>query len=145
VTDTRVDADWVLAAHGPIADGSVVVTNGEISWVGPTKDAPATESIEGFGGVLAPGLIDAHTHLGLSWARALGPIEGHPVYDLFWPLERSLTPDLVDAFAAASAAEALLSGTTCVADHYFFAEASVAATTHSFGRRRDDCCKRGPA
>jgi len=129
VTDFRVDADWVLAADGPIADGSVVVTNGAISWVGLTECAPLAERTETVHGVLAPGLIDAHTHLGLSWARALGPIEGHPVYDLFWPLEQSLTPDLVDAFAAASAAEALLSGTTCVADHYFFAEASVAATT----------------
>ncbi len=129
MSEFRIDADWVLAAHGPIADASVVVANGEITWVGLTRDAPAAESTEGVRGVLAPGLIDAHTHLGLSWARALGPIEGHPVYDLFWPLERSLTPDLVDAFAAVSAAEALLSGTTCVADHYFFAEASMAATT----------------
>lgn len=131
----RIDAAAVVVPGGSIGDASVVVADGSVKWVGPTSDAPADDDVvDGRHGILAPGLVDAHTHLGLSFARALGPIEGHPVYDLFWPLERSLDADLVEAFAAASAAEALLSGTTTVADHYFFADASVAATT-SLGLR----------
>ncbi len=126
----RIDAAAVLVPGGVLRDASVVVEAGAITWVGPTADAPADEHVvDARDGVLAPGLVDAHTHLGLSFARALGPIEGHPVYDLFWPLERALDPELVEAFAAVSAAESLLSGTTTVADHYFFADASVAATS----------------
>lgn len=129
MADLRIDAGWVLTPTGALRDASVVVDLGAITWVGPTTEAPNAHTIERTTGVLAPGMVDAHTHLGLSFARALGPTSGHPVYDVFWPLEGALTPDLVEAFSAASAAESLLSGTTCVADHYFFAEASAAATT----------------
>ena len=126
----RIDAAVVLTPDGALTDASVVVDDGTVTWVGPTAAAPDDDRGVAAGhGALAPGLVDAHTHLGLSFARALGPIDGHPVYDLFWPLERALDPDLVEAFAAVSAAEALLSGTTTVADHYFFADASVAATS----------------
>ncbi|MEZ5281361.1 MAG: amidohydrolase family protein [Acidimicrobiales bacterium] len=128
---TRIDAGWVITPSGAIASSSVVFdVDGCITWVGPTGDAPSAERVvDCTWGLVAPGLIDSHTHLGLSWAKALGPTQGHPVYDVFWPRESSLDHDLVRAFAASSAAEALLCGTTCVADHYFFADASVEATT----------------
>ncbi len=127
---TRIDASWVITPEGPVVDASVVVADGAIAWVGATSAAPlADEVVDCSWGLLAPGLVDAHTHLGLSWSKALGPTTGHPVYDVFWPRESSLDHDLVKAFAMSSAAEALLAGTTCVADHYFFADASVEATT----------------
>ncbi|MCP4961906.1 MAG: hypothetical protein GY925_21895, partial [Actinomycetia bacterium] len=110
---TRIDASWVITPEGPVADASVVVADGAIAWVGATSVAPlADEVVDCSWGLLAPGLVDAHTHLGLSWSKALGPTTGHPVYDVFWPRESSLDHDLVKAFAMSSAAEALLAGTT---------------------------------
>ncbi len=49
-----------------IERGTVVITNGKISYVG--EDVPNTEGhtvIDGEGCILTPGFIDAHTHLGL--------------------------------------------------------------------------------
>ena len=114
-------------------DAAVVVTDGVIVAVGAqasiAADWGAETASDGRGGVLSPGLLDAHTHLGLSFARALPEMKGHPVYDVFWPLETSLDPEMVAAFASASVAEGLLAGVTTVADHYFFADATVAAAT----------------
>lgn len=118
---------------GSLSDAAVAVLEGQIVAVGTSSEVSAEwsadEFVDGRSGVLAPGLIDAHTHLALLFARALPEMKGHPVYDVFWPLETSLDPDLVHAFARAAAAEALLAGVTTVADHYFFADSGVAATT----------------
>ncbi len=132
--DEIIDDVTVLTpGGGSLSDAAVAIADGRIVAVGPSVEInarwAAPEVIDGRSGVLGPGLIDAHTHLALSLARALPSLNGHPVYDVFWPLERCLDEDLVHAFARASAAEALLAGVTTVADHYFFADASVAATT----------------
>ncbi len=132
--DEIVDDVTVLTpGGGSLRNAAIAIADGRIAAVGPSAEVNAgwasSEIIEGRGGVLSPGLIDAHTHLALSLARALPSLNGHPVYDVFWPLETCLDEDLVHAFARASAAEALLAGVTTVADHYFFADAGVAATT----------------
>lgn len=56
-------APVVLPVAGPpIRDGGVVVTDGRITAVGPIGELPGSDVIE-FDGVLAPGLVNAHTHL----------------------------------------------------------------------------------
>ena len=132
--DTLIVNTTVLLPDGDVLlDGAVAVVDGVIEAVGPTTALDAsfvgTTTIDGRLSILGPGLVDAHTHLALSYARALPPMDGHPVYDVFWPLEQSIDADLVFAFARVAAAEALLAGVTTVADHYFFAAATAAATT----------------
>jgi len=132
--DTVITAAAVLLpGRGVLTDGAVAIVNGSIAAVGPalevSSEFEAAVTVDGGSSILSPGLIDAHTHLALSFARALPPFKGHPVYDVFWPLETNIDPDLVHAFARASVAEALLAGVTTVADHYFFADATAAATT----------------
>jgi cytosine/adenosine deaminase-related metal-dependent hydrolase len=69
----RVHARWVLPIAGaPVADASVVVQDGRITYVGPRAAAPPA----GTGGdidlgdaVLMPGLVNAHTHLELTAMR----------------------------------------------------------------------------
>lgn len=50
----------------PIADGTVVVENGSLTYVGPAASAPATaddvETIDARGGTILPGLVEAHWH-----------------------------------------------------------------------------------
>jgi imidazolonepropionase len=61
----------VAAPSGALANGSVAVTDGRISYVGSRADAPqAAGSFDGAGGWLTPGLIDCHTHLVYGGNRA---------------------------------------------------------------------------
>ncbi len=59
--------------YGLIRDGSVVVEDGVIVWVGRAIDLPDTQAdktINGDGKFLSPGLIDCHTHLVYGGNRA---------------------------------------------------------------------------
>jgi 5-methylthioadenosine/S-adenosylhomocysteine deaminase len=121
---------WPSADRGVIRDGVIAIRKDRIVAVGaPVAMAPvrATKSIDLSGFLITPGLVDAHTHLALSVARGATWRGGHPVYDVFWPMERRLDPSLVESLARLGAAEALLAGTTTVNDHYFFAEATATA------------------
>ncbi|HEY7350850.1 MAG TPA: amidohydrolase [Ktedonobacterales bacterium] len=57
----------ILTASGPeVADGVVLIDGGKIVSVGRDERAPeGVEVIDARGKVITPGLIDAHTHLGL--------------------------------------------------------------------------------
>ncbi len=52
-----------------IPDGYIIITEGKISYAGPSEGAPATrpdehyEEIDGKGNVALPGFVDSHTHL----------------------------------------------------------------------------------
>lgn len=48
-----------------IENGFVCVENGKIAGVGSMENAPDGEAVDAGGGILLPGLIDAHTHIGL--------------------------------------------------------------------------------
>lgn len=54
------------AGEGPLGivrDGAVLVVDGRIAWVGPADHAPdADHTVDLRGALLAPGLIDCHTH-----------------------------------------------------------------------------------
>ncbi|MCH7788663.1 MAG: amidohydrolase family protein [Acidobacteria bacterium] len=88
----------------------------------------AARTIEVDDGFITPGLVNAHTHLGLSFARTLTHRGGQPIYDVFWPLETHLRVEDVEAFSALAAAESLLSGVTTVLDHYIHAERAERVT-----------------
>lgn len=66
----RYRADWVWTPAGPLRDGEVAVADdGRIFAVGPASGAAA----EAVGGLLMPGLVNAHTHLELSDLRGKVP------------------------------------------------------------------------
>ena len=129
-----VTADWVLpVCDPPIERGAVAVVGGVIADVGTLEQVVARrpddlEVVELPGRVLAPGLVNAHTHLALS---ALGGLaRSAPLAEWL----RSVTPSVLglssDEFAASAslgAAECLLGGTTVVADIAYGAESRRAA------------------
>jgi 5-methylthioadenosine/S-adenosylhomocysteine deaminase len=117
----------------PIPTGAVAIAGDSIIAVGPADavrdevDTSGAEVIDLPGAVVLPGCVNVHTHLGLTWARGLVIGDRHPVYDVFWPLERALDPEIVKDLSGAAVADSLLSGTTTVADHYFFTDSGVEA------------------
>lgn len=95
--------------------------------------------------VLLPGMINSHTHLAMSLfkglaacADAAGMQQQDPsqslVENLFFTLERHLTPELIAGLCYPSLLEALHSGTTSVVDSYFFSE-QVAEAMVTVGMR----------
>lgn len=118
-----VRAAWICpVAQPPIRDGWVHIADEVVTAVGQGPGAPAAARVEDLGSVVVlPGLINAHTHLELSWLRGRVPPSadfltwvGH----LMRERTRVETADDVAAMTAASDAVAALraSGTVAVGD-----------------------------
>lgn len=97
--DTLVTGGTLLTMRGDrlgIEDsGAVAVEDGQINYVGPASEGPepsdADEIVDADGGVIMPGLVNAHTHMAhtllrggaqdvpeIEWMnRALGPLSAH--------------------------------------------------------------------
>jgi 5-methylthioadenosine/S-adenosylhomocysteine deaminase len=122
-----VSADWVVPVSGdPIRDGAVAIgDDGRILAVGPAEELGAGERFAG--AVIAPGFVNAHTHL--EYAVYAGFGDGLP----FAPwiglhVRRKSVLDLADAEAIArvGAADCLRSGITTVGDASFSGAAATA-------------------
>ena len=74
--DIRIVNARVLPMDGPeIPNGYVEITGGILSGLGTMEGeafaSPAAETLDAAGGLLLPGFVDAHTHLGM-WEDGLG-------------------------------------------------------------------------
>ncbi|MFT7616545.1 MAG: cytosine/adenosine deaminase-related metal-dependent hydrolase [Planctomycetota bacterium] len=132
--DKILRAAWVVPMSGnPIANGWVALRDGKIAKVGSGSAPPARESIEYNNGVVLPGLINAHTHLGCSFLD-MGPEGGDDNADFLTWIDQNVTPHVLEAYfgaeadsarprvlkAAIDAANTMVSsGTTTVVDSFF--------------------------
>lgn len=117
-------ARHVLPVAGrPLVDAGVAVDGGRIAAVGRRKDvlkvAGSDASVRDLGdSILFPGLVNAHTHLELSWAKGDPSLEGGFVDWLRAFLERR--PSVDESTARRAAAEAIAglpaTGTVAVGD-----------------------------
>ncbi len=73
-----VRAAWVCpVVSPPLPDGWILVNAGRIEAVGQGHDAPPADETRVLGSVaVLPGLVNAHTHLELSWLRGRVPPTG---------------------------------------------------------------------
>lgn len=85
-------------------------------------------------GIVIPGMINAHTHLGMIPFRSLGDDMPDRLRRFLFPLEQVMTEKLVRASARYAMAEMLLAGITTFADMYYF-EGAIAEEVASFGMR----------
>ncbi|MDQ2840752.1 MAG: amidohydrolase family protein, partial [Acidobacteriota bacterium] len=138
------NVDWIVrahyvvtmdAGHRLIENGAVAIKGERIAGVGTQavieKDFIAAHTLDKPQALLAPGLIDTHTHAPMSLFRALA--DDRQLKDwlsnFIFPAEsRNVTPEFVRWGTRLACLEMLLAGITTYTDMYYFedAEAEVA-------------------
>ena len=163
VTAAVVAAVLLLGAQGAARDVSLVITNGTVVTMDEdgrvltpgaiaidgadivavdtpeaiAKQFRARETIEAWGSVIMPGLINTHTHAPMVMYRGLADdlalMEWLQKY--IFPAEaKTVTPEFVRAGTRLAALEMIESGTTTYADMYYFEE-EIARETRAAGLR----------
>ena len=140
---------------GYLPDGGVVTDGGKIVEVGTTADLkakyPQAEFVDARGGVIMPGLINAHTHIYSALARGLSidgynPTSFYEVLDgQWWYIDRNLDLEATKASAQALVIDSIKQGVTTIFDHHAsFCEVPgslmrIAEVTREFGMRACLC------
>ena len=111
-----------------LSDGGVVIDGTKIVEVGKTIDLknkyPQAEFIDARGGVIMPGLVNAHTHIYSALARGLSidgynPTTFYEVLDgQWWYIDRHLTLKGTRASADALYMDCIKQGVTTIFDHH---------------------------
>jgi len=105
-----------------LADTDVLVEDGRIAQIGAiAADFAADRVIDARGKVLMPGLINCHSHIGMSIFRNYGNDQPLMTWleDYIWPLEAHLTRDDIYEATRLNVLEMLRSGTTALVDMYY--------------------------
>jgi len=121
VITRNVDRPW-------LPDGAVVIDGEVIREVGATADMcvkyPEAEFLDANGGVMMPGLINAHAHIHTGLARGLS-IDGYAPTDflsvlegMWWNIDRHLTLRGTRACADATLLECIRNGVTTIFGHH---------------------------
>ena len=113
-----------------IDDAFILVEANSIAAIGPMAQAPppgTARVVDVRGKLVMPGLVNAHTHCAMTLFRGMADdLALHTwLHDHIFPAEaRCISPEMVYWSTKLAAAELILSGTTCVADAYFFSAMS---------------------
>lgn len=142
--DTLIKARQIIPVEPAgmvLTDHSVVVTDGRIADLLPTAQALEhyypTITVELDRHVLIPGLINAHTHAGMTLFRGIA--DDLPLMEWLkvhiWPAEqRWVSEEFTHDAVQLAIAEMLRGGTTCFNEMYYFPEV-VARTSAQCGMR----------
>lgn len=125
------------AARQLIENGYVVIEGSQILEVGQMADGCPEEGtvIDGKQGILMPGMINVHTHIGMIPFRGLGDDYKDRLRRFLLPLEQKcMTRELTRASARYAMCELLLGGVTTLFDMYYY-EAEIAEVAVQMGIR----------
>ena len=114
--------------HREIHDpGFVMFENDRITAVGDMKDLPEeaglsdTKTVDGRNGILMPGMVNLHTHMGMIPFRGLGDDCKDRLRVFLLPMEqKAMDEELVYLSTRYGAGEMLLGGVTTALDMYYF-------------------------
>lgn len=127
--------------HPPIDHGFVAICGKTIQAVGRMTDLPAQtltrRTIDAQGCLVMPGLVNGHCHAAMTLFRGLAddlPLMEWLQRHIFPAEARLVSREMVYWCSKLAAAEMILSGTTTVADSYFF-EAEAARAFQEAGLR----------
>ena len=137
--DLLITARWIIPiepANAVLEHHAIAVRQGRILAVLPIDAAlarySASERIDRPAHVVIPGLVNAHTHAGMTLLRGAAENLRFEAWlrERIWPLEhRLLDPEFVRDGVELAIAGMLASGTTCFSEQYFYPE--VVAQTAS--------------
>ena len=137
------------AAQPYFEDGAVAIDGTAIAAVGEAAALkaryPDAEVVDEKGGVIMPGLINAHTHIYSGLARGLAIAGNNPTNFLevlegtWWNIDRHLTLDGTRASAYATVLDCIRDGVTTIFDHH----ASFAEIPGSLFAIKDVCKELG--
>lgn len=132
----------MLEGQGPLFDVSIYIADGRILDICGQKkgiSAPGcqAEIIDARNAIIMPGLVNAHTHLAMTLFRGFAddlPLNQW-LYEKIFPAEAEfLNSETVYRGSLLGCLEMIASGTTCLADGYFFQDETVRAV-HESGLR----------
>lgn len=138
---TRLIGDYVVPAEGGgrvIANGAIDIDEtGRIVAVDALSALPEAAGVTiAVGGLLMPGLVNAHAHTPMTLVRSAG--DGLPLdrwlTEAIWPREGQMSPDDAHWGMVLGSAEMLLAGVTTSCEMYFFEDAMVSAVELTGGR-----------
>jgi 5-methylthioadenosine/S-adenosylhomocysteine deaminase len=124
VNELRVVGATIVAGPDEVVrDGEVAYSaaTGRVTYVGPVRGPAGPQDVAGIGRLVMPGLINAHTHAGMSLLRGYSDDEpldrwlGH-----IRAFELRMTREDIRAGLALSMAEMIRSGTVAFADMYLW-------------------------
>ena len=120
----------VDANNSVIHGGTIVIADDTIAEVLPAGAAPTStieHSIDAAGGIVMPGLINAHTHLAMTAFRGFADdVDLQAFLGKLFPAEAKIMSDRhVRVGVRAAFAEAMLSGCTAALDMYWYPDASI--------------------
>ena len=111
-----------------LKNGAVVTDGARIAAVGDEetlkKAYPEAEYVDAAGGVIMPGLINAHTHIYSGLARGLSIAGYNPtnfleiLEGMWWHIDRHLNLDGIRASAYATILDCIRNGVTTIFDHH---------------------------
>lgn len=121
---TRIEHGWIVTMdHGfrVYTDGTVVLENDRITYVGPAAEAPdenIDRTLDAAGKIVLPGLINTHVHLSQQLGRGVGDDVSLLtwLHDRIWPYESSMTYEDSYISSLLCGIELIRTGVTCFAE-----------------------------
>jgi 5-methylthioadenosine/S-adenosylhomocysteine deaminase len=123
-------------AVGDLEMGEIAIEGSKIVYVGTSYGGSAEHVIDAKGMVVMPGLVNTHSHAGMTLLRGYAddlPLSSW-LEDRIWPAEARLTPEDVYIGTKLACLEMIKSGTTLFADMYFYMD-NVARAVKECGIR----------
>jgi len=126
----------------PITDARILIGNDRIIEIGPSAEVPipqgfSVETVDAQNAIIMPGLVNAHAHTAMTLFRGFAddlPLRKW-LFEKIFPAEANfLSPETVYWGALLGCVEMITSGTTCLADGYFFQDQTIRAV-HESGLR----------
>ncbi|WP_436908140.1 amidohydrolase [Halosimplex marinum] len=131
MSDLLVAGGQVLRPDFTVERADVLVDreSGDIADVADPGTVDAPETLDASGGLVIPGLVNAHTHVAMTLLRGYADDKELDAWlrEDIWPVEAELTAEDIEVGAELGLVEMIKSGTTALSDMYFHVGRTVDA------------------